>query len=348
MTSRGLLPAAASILLWVCSCARPGPPGVEVAVAHLPDSGSRARREVRIAGLVQAVHSVKVLVPQIQGQFSQMTLTQLVPNGSRVKEGSLVAVFDATQQADAAREAQAKFEDLSHQVDQKLAENRANAENRASDLRQAEGDLAKAQLEMKKGAILSEIERLQNEARAAGAHVHVESLGRSTAFRDKADQAALRILELQRDRQNIAMQRAQGNIQKLEIQAPLTGMVVHELTYRAGSYGHAQEGDQMYRGYPLVSIFDPSEMQVRCPVNESDVLALRPGGAATVYLDAYPELALPAHFLSVNPVAYSPLGTPIKSFSAVFRIDRPSSHLLPDLSAAVVLAGPAGAAGGAP
>lgn len=315
-----------------------------VAAADSP----RLRREVRLTGLVQAVHSVKVAAPIIQGQMSNMTLTRLIPNGSRVKEGDLIATLDATQQTDAARDAQAKFEDLGHQVEQKAAENRANAEKRTSDLRQAEADLAKAGLELQKGLTLNEIDRLKNETMAEGARTHLASLKKSHALRDKVEAAALRILELQRDRQKIAMQRAKGNIEKMEIHAPLAGMVVHETIRRGNSWGRVQEGDQIYRGYALVTIFEPSEMQVRCSVNEPDILALLSGSPASVYLDAYPGLAFPAHFLVANPVAASGLGTPIKFFVAIFHIDKSDPHLLPDLSAAVVLALPraAGTASG--
>jgi hypothetical protein len=156
----------------------------------------------------------------------------------------------------------------------------------------------------------------------------------------------LRILELQRDRQQIAMQRARDNIQRLEIDAPLAGMVALEFTYRAGGYGRPQIGDQLYRTYPLASIFDPSEMQVRCLVGEPDILALLSGGSASVRLDAYADIVLPAHFVNSNPVASSGLGTPIKSFVAVFHIDKPDPHLLPDLSAAVVLTLPPASAAG--
>ena len=84
-----------------------------------------------------------------------MTLTKLIPNGSKVKAGDLIAVFDSTQQIDLARDAQAKFDDLGHQVEQKRAQNRADAEKRVSDLRQAEADLAKAGIELQKGPVLS-------------------------------------------------------------------------------------------------------------------------------------------------------------------------------------------------
>jgi len=286
---------------------------------------------------VEAVHATKILVPQITGQYNQMTLTHIVANGTRVDKDDLIASFDATTQMDAARDANAKFDDLGHQADQKRAQNRADAEKRATDLRQAEADLATARIELRKGPVLSEIQRLINEEKSRIAELHVESLKKSNGLHDRADQAALRILELQRDRQKVAMERAQTNIQELQVKAPLAGMVAMENIYRGNSWGHAQEGDQLYRGMALVSIFDPSEMMVKCDVGEPDIAAIAPGNRAMVYPDAYPDLALPAHLEFASPVAASALGSPIKTFTAVFRIDRSDPRLLPDLSAALVI-----------
>src|SRR5687768_16944170 len=70
-------------------------------------------RQIRATGTIQAVKAFTVIVPQLSGQNSRVTLVQLVPNGTRVKAGDLLAEFDRTQQIDAAREARAKFEDLS-------------------------------------------------------------------------------------------------------------------------------------------------------------------------------------------------------------------------------------------
>jgi multidrug resistance efflux pump len=301
------------------------------------------KRQVRITGVVQAVHSTKILVPQITGQNSQMTLTHIVANGTQVEEGDPIATFDAAAQMDAARDAAAKSDDLGHQADQKRAQNRADAAKRATDLQQAEADLATAQIELRKGPVLSEIQRLINEEKARIAALHVASLKKSNGLHDQADLAALRILELQRDRQRVTMERAQTNIQRLRVMAPLSGMVALETTYRGNSWGHAQEGDQLYRGMGLVSIFDPTEMMVKCSVGEPDIAAIVPGATAMVYPDAYPDLALPAHLEFASPVAASALGSPIKTFTAMFHIDKSDPRLLPDLSAALVIE-PKGAA----
>jgi hypothetical protein len=330
----------APALITLTSCSRSTPPVIHAA-QPAPAAPQTVAREVRVSGIVEAVHSTKILVPQIFGQYNQMTLTKIIPNGTRVKEGDLVAVFDSTQQIDQARDAQAKFEDLGHQVEQKVASNRADAEKRAADLRQAEADLAKAEIELQKGPILSDIDRQKAEVRAQISKTHVESLQKSMAAHDRSDAAALRILELQRDRQKVMLERTRGNMAKLEVHTSIAGMVAHANLWRNNSMGHPQEGDQFYRGQSLLSIFDPSEMLVRCAVGEPDGAALVQGTKAKVYFDAYPDVVIPAHFEFASPVASSALGSPIKTFTAVFRLDKSDPHIMPDLSAAVVLDAPA-------
>lgn len=325
------------LLLLQTSCNRSVGP-VQAAAPNSPIQPSGQKREVRITGIVQAVHSSKVLVPQIAGNYSRMTLTHIIANGTQVQAGDPIASFDATAQMDAARDAQAKFDDLGHQADQKRAQNRADREKRATDLLQAEADLAKAEIDLRKGPVLGEIEKLQDEEKARIARLHVESLKKSNALHDQADDANLRYMELQRDRQKVAMERAQANIEKLEVKAPLAGMAAQENLSRGNnSFGHAQEGDQLWRGQPLVSIFDPTEMMVRCDVGEPDIRDVFPGGKAQVYLDAYPDLVFPAHVEFVSPVAAAGVGSPIKTFVAIIRIDKTDPRLLPDLSAAILI-----------
>lgn len=301
--------------------------------------------QVRATGTIEAVRSHTVQTPQIAGQGWNITLTALAPNGSRVNAGDVIAAFDRTQQLDNALQAKAKFDDLSHQVEQRRAQNQSDEEKRAADLQKAEGDLAKAELELKKGPLLGEIDRLKNEAKAEDARAHVSSLKKSNQFHDQADAAAVRILELQRDRQKVALDRAETNAERLSIRAPLEGMIALQNVWRSNSMGHAQEGDQLWPGQPLLRIFDPTDMQVRVQVGEPDGAVLVPGARAMVSLDAYPDLVFPAHFLSASPVATAAIGTPIKAFNAIFRLEKPDPHFLPDLSAAVVIIPPGEDAG---
>src|SRR5689334_4880810 len=76
-------------------------------------------RSVRATGVVRAVHTVMVQVPRIEGQGGNLTLAQLIENGKVVTPGDSLAIFDRTAEIIRLREAQAKFDDLRHQVEQK-------------------------------------------------------------------------------------------------------------------------------------------------------------------------------------------------------------------------------------
>ncbi len=274
-------------------------------------------------------------VPSLRGPGGALTLISMIHNGSIVKQGDTIAEFDPTQQVDDARDARAKVDDLNHQIEQNRAQSRADAARRASDLRQAEADLAKAEIDLRKGETLSEIDRLKDEAKRDDAKARVESLKKSSHYHDLADAAGVRVLELQRDRQQVALDRAQGNMDKLTIKAPLGGMVAQENVWRNGSMGPMQEGDQAWPGQALVKIFDPTDMVVLTQISEADGAAIQPGVRAKVWLDAYPGVVFDARLESASPAASSSLGSPLKAFSARFRIDQRDPRLLPDLSAAV-------------
>lgn len=297
------------------------------------------RRTIRWTGLLEAVRSTRVTVPQVTGQTFRMTLTRIVPNGSTVAKGDLIAEFDPLEQLDQARQSAAKFDDLSHQVKQRQADNAASVEKRRLEREQAEADLAKARLDVSKAPVLGTIEAQQNTIRETKALARVESLRRTQPEEERADRAALRILELQRDRQRAAHERALSNLQKLKVRAPLGGMVAHTAFYNNGAMVRPQVGDQLTRNSTLLSIFDPGEMLVRVSVAEPDGALLRPNLTASVLVDAYPDMTLPASFVAASPIAASPaLGRGLKTFMAVFRLEGSDPRLMPDLSAAVVLA----------
>ncbi len=292
------------------------------------------RRFIRCTGRTVALHSFLLQVPRQYGSGGQLNLLQIAENGSRVKPGDLLAEFDPTDQLKQARDALAKFDDLSHQVDQKRAEQKNNAEKRNSDLIQAEADLKKAEIDIQKGPVLSDLEQQKNTVKLEDARAHVASLQRSNRFHDQAEAAELRILELQRDRQKLTVERQKENASLLTLRSTIDGMVALENTFRGNSMGHAEVGDRLYPGQPLLKVFDPSAMVVLVSVGEPDGAIVKPGAKATVHLDAFPDLTFSAHFESASPVATAALDSSIKTFTARFVLDQTDARLLPDLSVA--------------
>ncbi len=302
-------------------------------LCSLPSRGEP--KMLRATGSVEALRSFTLQTPRISGQQGgQLTLTRLVENGTKVVPGQIVAEFDHTPQLKAARDAAAKFDDLTHQVEQKGAEHKSNAARRALDHAQAEADLGKARLEIRKGPVLSEIEQGKANEILKNAELHVSSLKLSMKAHDRAETAELQVLKLQAERQKLTLARLEGDAQKLVLRATIPGMIALQSVWKNNSMGHAREGDLLWPGSPLMRIFDPASMVLQLSVSETDGAVLHPGAKASVHLDAYPDLTFTAHFDSASPVAAAALGSPIKTFSARFLFDQHDSHLLPDLAAA--------------
>lgn len=292
-------------------------------------------RAVRVAGMIQALQSVSIRVPQISAQSGRVTLAALIPNGSTVKKGDTLAEFDATTVLDEERDVKAKLGEATYQLEERQAKVRSDAAKRGALLTEAEADLAKALIQLRKAEILSDIDRRKNQTLAESARARVASLKKSNGLRDSEDAAAAGVLEKKRERLDLQLTRIKANLEKLVIKAPHNGMIALESTWRNGSMGPPQEGDMLNPGQPVMRIFDPGEMVVEGTVSEADVAFLPNASAVRVYLDAYPGVTFAARLESASPVATAGLDSPIRTFSARFRIAGRDPRLLPDLSASL-------------
>lgn len=291
---------------------------------------------IRATGIVQALEWQSVRTPQLTGVGGfDIILTRLIPNGSKVAKGEVLAEFDRLALLDQERDAAATLEDLRHQLDERKAQVRSLQATRDSQLREAQADLEKAQLQLRKGPVLSDIDRAKNEAKAANSELRVGSLKKSDASHAKAEVASVRILELKLDRQRLTLERLRTNVDRLVIKAQQDGMVAHETIWRQGSMGPPQVGDKMYPGMGVLRIFNPTHMVVQATVDEPDFASVAKASHARVFLDAYPNESFSATLQSASPVATAGIDSPVRNFVAIFRIEQESSRLLPDLSAAL-------------
>ena len=97
-----------------------------MAIAGLVLAAGDAPHTVRSTGIIRAVHSQTILVPRIEGLGGSLTLATLAANGVIVAPGDSLATFDRANEVKLLLEAQTKFDDLAHQIEQKKALNNSN------------------------------------------------------------------------------------------------------------------------------------------------------------------------------------------------------------------------------
>ena len=297
----------------------------------------KSSRALRLKGTTEAVRMRAILAPVLAGQFvATLTVTKLTAAGTKVQRGDLLAEFDRQAQIRDSIDKQAEHDKLVSQVVGEQAKEDAARAKDETEIKQAEDNLSKAQLEMQKTEIVSRIDAEKAQEDLEEAQATLAQLRETFALKRKAAQAAIRILEIQRDRTQQIMLHARADADLMQIRAPLDGVVVLNTIWKEGKMGEVQEGDQLRPGIPFMQVVDPSMMEVRVLANQEDFLSLRVGQSAHIHLDAYPELLFPGRLEEMAPIGRGgDFSTRLRTFTVVFSITGQDPRLMPDLSAAV-------------
>jgi len=302
-----------------------------------PSAAGIPAQVMRLKGTTEAVQSRAILAPLLAGQqVGTLTIIRLAPAGTRVKQGDLLVEFDRQAQMRDFVDKQADYGKLVDQVAEEQAKENAAKAKDETELKAAEDNLRKAELEMQKSEIVSRIDAEKNQENLDEAKATFDQLRETFDLKRKAAQAAIRILEIQRDRTRQTMMHAQANADLMQIHSPLDGVVVLNTIWKQGTMGEVQEGDQVRPGVPFMQVVNPSTMQVRVLANQQDFPALQLGQTAKVRLDAYPEMVFSGRLDQLAPIGEGgDFSNKLRSFVVIVAIQGNDPKLMPDLSAAV-------------
>jgi len=296
-----------------------------------------SERILRLKGTTEAVESRAILAPLISGQqVGTLTIVHLTAAGTRVKQGDVLVEFDRQSQMKDYVDKQADYQKLVDQVAEEQAKEIAAKAKDETELKQAEHNLGKAELEIQKAEIVSRIDAEKNQENLDEAKATYDQLREAFDLKRKAAQAAIRILEIQRDRTQQTMMHARANADLMQVHSPLDGVVVLNTIWKQGTMGEVQEGDQVRPGVTFMQVVNPSVMQVRVLANQQDFPSLHVGETVKVQLDAYPELVFNGKLEQMAPIAQgSDFSNKLRTFTVIFSLQGNDPKLMPDLSAAV-------------
>jgi multidrug resistance efflux pump len=298
-------------------------------------------RTIRLHGVVEPVRSYTVAAPRLAagGPGSapgQLIVVRLARAGTFVKQGDLLVEFDRHAALNAARDREADYRESVEQVVKRRSEHRSAAALRDSQLQKALNDHRIAALDVEAQELVPRITAEKNGLVLAEAEAHLVQLRRTFDLRQRAEEADLRILEIQRDRALSALQHARRNAERMRVTSPHDGLVVLKSLFRGGSMAEIQEGEEVRVGVPILEVVDPSAMRVRANVNQADVDRLAPGQPAWITLDSDPARRFQGRLEQLSPIATtSSLSPRVRTFVAIFAVEGTDAHLLPDLAAAI-------------
>ena len=274
------------------------------------------------------------------GDFS-LILMRLAQPGVRVGAGEVVAEFDPQMQMQRLDDYKDTVDQQENTVKKELATLAANREAHNQQVRTARANWDTALLDLKTTPIKSQIDAEKIKLTVEEAESTHKQLVYEASLVDESQRAAIRSQELDREQSRIELKRAENNVQRMTIKAPMNGIVVMQSIVRNGEFGQIREGDQVAAGQPFMQIVDPSSMVLNATVNQVDAERLRLGMKAKVRLDAYPDVELPGTLIGIGAMSKT------STFRAGYvgeipvrvKIEKSDSRLIPDLtgSAEIVL-----------
>jgi RND family efflux transporter MFP subunit len=242
---------------------------------------------VEATGKIEAAVAFEIGPPSAAGYWSY-DLSWMIPEGTRVKAGDVIARFDTTDLDDHLRNHRADLEKV-------LQEREKEERNLEVSLRQLRLDLVKAEGELKKLEVetsvpsdlvsMIEIETLRLERKLA--RQQHDFLKEKIDFEQALVESKLEILDVKRQFSEAKIDYYQTTKEKFNVKAPVSGLVVYVPKHNGDRW---EVGESVWMLAKILEVADTSTLRVEAEVLEVDSARIDAGQPTEVSVDAIPGL----------------------------------------------------------
>ena len=276
-------------------------------------------------GELKAVRQMTLTAPNL---FGTVQVTRLAPLGAFAHEGDLIVEFDDAEVLSRLEEKQLELD----QNDEKIRKSEADLAIRNNqdevELLRARYTVRRAELEVQRNELLSEIDARKNTLNLDEAQKRLEKLKSDIQSRRAQAEAELAVLRETRNKARLELEREKQRLSRVKLLAPMTGLVAirqaRTFFFFAGTQmPDIREGDELRPGMPVADILDLSELEVIARVGELDRANLTEGQEVIIRLDALPDKDLTGKIKSLSGTASADVysNDPAKKFDVTFEID---------------------------
>jgi multidrug efflux pump subunit AcrA (membrane-fusion protein) len=261
----------------------------------------------------------------------QVKIANLVPEGTRVKKGEVIAVLDRSQLTDALKEATTNLEQQKTDLSQAKLDT-------ASTLSQARNSIINDKFNVQQAKIAVEQSKYESPAVQKNMQFDLDKAKRTydqqkESYKLDRAKAESKIQNLRIKVQKYANRVAKINevSDKFTIRAPQNGMVIYKTNPRTGA--KIEQGDQVtFFNSTVAELPDFSVMQSVTYVSEVDIQKVKRGQKANISLDAYPDKQLTGEITKVANIGEERPNSSSKVFKVTIQIDQSDSSLRPGMT----------------
>ncbi|MBE0656447.1 MAG: HlyD family efflux transporter periplasmic adaptor subunit [Bryobacteraceae bacterium] len=299
-------------------------------------------RTLRVTGATSAEGSVFLRTPQVRGRRSRgggsgdfrLVLASLVSNGRHVTAGEQVASFDSMYMQNRLDDIEAEKANLESglRVVESTAELTLAAHRHRINIAKAAMD--KAALDLKTAEVRSAIQVEHYKLTYAEKKAEYEALLAERPHLKTSTGSDIHMAELEIRETAVETRRAQMNLDRYSITAPIDGLFVLSELRRGSEIAQVKLGDELGAGQQFAQIVDPKTINVQAKVNQADIETMRLGSAVRVRFDAFPGLELGGKVGAIGALAVSPgrQSEHLREVPVTVKLNETDPRLIPNLS----------------
>ncbi len=253
--------------------------------------------KINVAGTVQAVVNTPVMPPR--NQLGQMTVVQIVEDGTFVKKGDTLCILSSPELESRYREMLTSIETLEAGLKKAEADNKLNIALLEAQLATSEAQLKISSLDSLQMKFATEVKQELLELEMKKALIEKQKTERKLAATKKIGETDIRQKKARIMQEKMRAQTFADQISAMTIIAQRDGIVMRTESPRimvsgstgTGSFGGpVREGSVIFLSTPVLQFPDLSRMQVSADVAEADFRKIEKGQKVFITVDAAEKL----------------------------------------------------------
>jgi HlyD family secretion protein len=247
---------------------------------------------VYATGELRANHTMVLTAPPVGGGALQ--ITRLLHTGASVKKGDVVFEFDPSEQRFKLEQSRSELLQAEQEITKAMADAAVQAAEDKVALLKARFDVRRAELEVQKNELVSVIDAKKNQLALEQAKGALAKLQQDIESHTASGHATVLLAQEKRNKAKLTMDQAQQNIEKMQVAAPMDGLVsiernagsMGEMTFSGMSIPDYRAGDQVRPGSAIAQVIDAGQMDLASKIGEQDRGNVMLGQPAEVEFDA--------------------------------------------------------------
>jgi len=260
----------------------------------------------------------------------QIKITDLVSEGTYVKEGDYVSQLDKSEVATKISTAATEVEKITTEYEQARLDT-------AIEMMKLRDELINLNYEIEEKRLISEQSTYEAPAVQRQAEIDLEKAERklkqslsNISLKRRQNAAKLHQVQLSLQQQQSKLDRLDALIQELRILAPKDGMVVYKRTWDGKKI---TSGSQIGVWNPTVATLpDLSKMVTKTYVNEIDISNLKKGLNVSLTIDAFPDKKFTGKVVNVANVGEQLPNSDAKVFEVTVEVNEKDTLLRPAMT----------------